>query len=355
MDYKLVEIDPKNLNEFNWEGFHNLRRILHDEVTPDDPIQSDEVAEHNLRIQLKSPEFDVFLFEIYSSSNDFIGFCYYGWFKESSASYENNKSLGTCDITLLSNFRRFGIGTSILKRFYTELKSNQKEIIMGGSIYPASVKFVESFGGIMGLAGSVNRLTISDLDSSLIDKWILDGEATSPDSKFHVFNEIPEEYIERVADIMTETLHQIPMDDLEVGQMIFTPETIRQREAEIKLMNKISLTGIFEESNGQLSGFSNLGYSLDLPEMVKQGLTSVREEYRGKGLGKRIKAIMIKELLKINKSVKFIDTDNANSNAPMLAINERMGFRKYKETYQFQIKLDELEKRITQKSGVVII
>ncbi|MDH5645893.1 MAG: GNAT family N-acetyltransferase, partial [Candidatus Heimdallarchaeota archaeon] len=135
----------------------------------------------------------------------------------------------------------------------------------------------------------------------------------------------------------------------------FTPETIRQREAEIKLMNKISLTGIFEESNGQLSGFSNLGYSLDLPEMVKQGLTSVREEYRGKGLGKRIKAIMIKELLKINKSVKFIDTDNANSNAPMLAINERMGFRKYKETYQFQIKLDELEKRITQKSGVVII
>ena len=61
------------------------------------------------------------------------------------------------------------------------------------------------------------------------------------------------------------------------------------------------------------------------PEHVHQDLTGVQEKYRGRGLGKRLKAEMIFQIRDNYPEAKFISTGNAMLNKEILSINQAMG------------------------------
>lgn len=46
--------------------------------------------------------------------------------------------------------------------------------------------------------------------------------------------------------------------------------------------------------------------------------------------------------------IKYISTGNADANAPMLSINNRMGFKLFEKTRLYKFKIGELEKRIAE-------
>ena len=69
-------------------------------------------------------------------------------------------------------------------------------------------------------------------------------------------------------------------------------------------------------------------YSKQEPDRVQQMLTGVKNEFRGRGLGKWLKAEMMFLIKEQFPNAKFISTGNADSNAPMLSINKRMGFKR---------------------------
>ena len=87
----------------------------------------------------------------------------------------------------------------------------------------------------------------------------------------------------------------------------------------------------------------------DRPERVEQGLTGILKEFRGKGLGKWLKAQMILYVKENYSEVTYITTGNAEHNAPMMSINNRLGFKMaYEEkSYKFIIKetLSKLQKK----------
>ena len=62
------------------------------------------------------------------------------------------------------------------------------------------------------------------------------------------------------------------------------------------------------------------------PDLGQQGDTGVLEEFRGHRFGKWLKAEMARYLVSDHPEITRLRTGNANSNAPMLAINEEMGF-----------------------------
>jgi RimJ/RimL family protein N-acetyltransferase len=76
--------------------------------------------------------------------------------------------------------------------------------------------------------------------------------------------------------------------------------------------------------------------------MVHQGFTGVRTDGRGRGLGKWLKAAMLLHVCEVYPNLEWVVTENAGSNAPMLAINTRMGFRLYKAGTEYQITRDRL-------------
>ena len=79
---------------------------------------------------------------------------------------------------------------------------------------------------------------------------------------------------------------------------------------------------------------------------ILQELTGVRPEFRGRGLGKWLKGKMILHIKETYPKAQRIITGNAESNAPMLSINERMGFKKYKGAEGYKFQTEELAKKL---------
>ena len=71
-------------------------------------------------------------------------------------------------------------------------------------------------------------------------------------------------------------------------------------------------------------------------------LTGVRQAYKGRGLGKMLKAEMLLYIRREYPDVKYISTGNADSNAPMLSINQRLGFKKYRPIKVYKLKLSHI-------------
>lgn len=85
----------------------------------------------------------------------------------------------------------------------------------------------------------------------------------------------------------------------------------------------VGFTGIFKDDEGRLS----------------QWLTAVRRPWRGKGLAQALKARQI--LWAIESGYRLIQTDNDSRNAPMLAINGKLGFERRPGMISLRKVLDE--------------
>ena len=70
-------------------------------------------------------------------------------------------------------------------------------------------------------------------------------------------------------------------------------------------------------------------------------LTAVSPQSPGRGAGavcaKGVKAAMMRLIHDRHPDIRFIATSNANVNAPILSINERLGFAEHRRTASYQI------------------
>ena len=86
-------------------------------------------------------------------------------------------------------------------------------------------------------------------------------------------------------------------------------------------------------------GVSNLERFDALPDIVNTGFTGVRREYRGRGIAFALKLRAIDYA--VRHGVREIRTGNSTLNAPMLGINERLGFVKQPMWFNFGKDLTE--------------
>jgi GNAT superfamily N-acetyltransferase len=94
---------------------------------------------------------------------------------------------------------------------------------------------------------------------------------------------------------------------------------------------------------GDLAGYTMVFWNPREPEILGQADTGVFPQYRGRGLGRWLKAATIEKVLRDRPQVKRIRTENANSNAPMLKINQELGFKLYKKLAVWQIAVEKAD------------
>lgn len=93
------------------------------------------------------------------------------------------------------------------------------------------------------------------------------------------------------------------------------------------------------ESDGAISGISEVavfGYNL---KHASQGLTGVRKEYRGRGLGKMLKASMMLHLIENYPQIETTGSLNSVKNIGINRINDELGFKVTRKVFRFNFEV----------------
>jgi GNAT superfamily N-acetyltransferase len=345
MEIELRPFDPFKATKEEWRQFHEYRYKRYPEVHPGDPITADDVVEKSLRFMREEEYIETHSVHEKGKPDEWIGLVRVSVMKETSPSYEENKHFSfVYNLVVLTPFRGKGIARQLLPVVLEFTKRYNRNVIIGETSEDDGKRFIKKLKAKEALSGLENRLDMTKLDWGMVDEWIKEGPVKSPDSKLEFFQDCPDDIIEQYCKIYSEIGNQAPREDLDVGDFIITPELRRTYEKYQKDVDVTWLTAITREPNGDISGLTEVLYRPSKDPLITQDLTGVSEKYRGSGKGKWLKSVMLREIQKRWPTVTTVVTGNATSNAPMLSINNRLGFKVHREQILAQMKTEDLEK-----------
>lgn len=324
--------------------FHELRRVRHAEERPDDPLMPDG----DLEVQMKKDnpfEFN-YCYEI-SRDGEMVSWFHADTVKPANPEYKTNKHLIWADAFVRPESRRQGIGKLWLP-VVAQLMDRHHCTVLGFHTEDDSGHgFFKWLGAQPKMTEIESRLKLSELDWGMLKRWTIEGAQRSPQTQLEIYDGGPPESIwPDYAPQFTAMWNTMPLENLDLGDYIITPDRLRDWSERRKLSGAILYTVLTREPEGTISGVTEITWKPYSPTMVYQEFTGVRADAQGRGLGKWIKAAMLLHLREIYPDLEWVVTENAQSNGPMLKINRTMGFKAYRTQVEYQMTRAELESRI---------
>lgn len=132
-------------------------------------------------------------------------------------------------------------------------------------------------------------------------------------------------------------MNDMPMGDLDYGSVAWDADRVRAMAKVVADRGDTLLTIAAVHDDGTMAGYTEILIPQGAPLRVQQYDTAVVPEHRGHGLGLWVKAAMLRRLRAEHPGVAEIETDNADDNVHMLAVNHALGFRTYRRTREFQL------------------
>jgi GNAT superfamily N-acetyltransferase len=252
------------------------------------------------------------------------------------------------DIQVLPEFRRRGMARSMLRLIVDRARREQRPLLMNecNDRVPAAAAFLTRLGASQGLEEPVNELQLRGLDHSLLERWLERESDLSVEFELGLWDQpYPDERLQDISDLLQEVANDQPRDSLQMEDTNFTPDLIRQWDAEQRAGGDqrwtLYLTGRLD---GALVAVSEVYWNPNRPHILWQGFTGVMPANRGRGLGRWLKARMLMKVLQERPQVQVIRAGNATSNAPMLKINRTLGFKQLVSWSIWQVELESVER-----------
>ena len=242
----------------------------------------------------------------------------------------DNPHLLQVEIFVSAGHRRQGIGRALLRVAVERALAERRSLLIGTSIdrVAAGAAFARGVGAQPGLASEVFELVLADLDDDLIERWLRAGRERAPDVELvWLGSPYPAAELEGLARVMA-AMNDIPLGDLQIGDRIVTPTTLRDGDAFVRARGDERWTvAARRRADGVLVGLTETVWNASNPAVLVQLATVVLRAERGRGLGRWLKAAMLARVRLERQQVRRVRTDNASMNAPMRAINDALGFR----------------------------
>lgn len=173
-----------------------------------------------------------------------------------------------------------------------------------------------------------SRLVTADLDHDLMRSWIERAQERASDYELcYYLSPVPDDVIDEMCR-MAEIMNTAPREDYEADDEVATPALWREYEqmAATKKTKLHNLVAVYVPT-GEFAGYTQINTQDLQPDLAWQFDTGVHPDHRNKGLGRWLKAALIERIVEEFPEITRVDTENADSNEPMLNINVAMGFK----------------------------
>ena len=260
----------------------------------------------------------------------------------------SNLDLAIVDLYVLPDARKGGVGTALVRAVLDELDAlgrvRIRTQIFEGT---AGEAYLGARGGAVALANRKSRMDLERLDRAMVRSWVERAEREAGDRySLRFFTRPPEDDLDNYVAVRS-IMNTAPRGDLDDEDWRHTPESLLAEAAELEeeLLERWSLV-VRHEETGEFVGFTELLFAHSAPEHAWQGGTAVRPDHRNHGLGRWLKGAMVERVFADRPSTRFVDTDNAFTNEPMLHINHAMGFEATQTLNDWQVPVAALRRRL---------
>jgi GNAT superfamily N-acetyltransferase len=193
----------------------------------------------------------------------------------------------------------------------------------------ASRYFAPKVGFEARLPGNRRHLAVP-VDAVRLDEWrgVVAGARDAASYRTFAFvTPWPEEFVEDHCELNRRMSTDEPAGDAEKEEEVWDAARLREYDDLLVDREAWQLCAVAQHiPSGHLVAFSELLLAHDTPGEAWQMATLVHPEHRGHRLGLAVKIANLDFLADQAPEVRLIVTGNAGTNAPMIAVNDMLGF-----------------------------
>jgi mycothiol synthase len=333
-----------------WNKFFNLSESVLKEIDPHEPIASREFRKSFIRARDKDPNYNNYRYLVFDNNkeneNNIIAYGRVETKSEKSKTFRENFNIGQTDLIVDKDHRRKSVGTKLIKHIANDLKTLETSLtdLSISTSSEISKNFLEKLGGVFSNQTIEYRLYLDSVNWDLMENWVKEGEKNSEGTQFEFVNSISEkdmdEYCRIYSAILNKGMKTYSHDNKE--KLLITPEKVKFSEETIEKNELKWVTLLAREKNNTIGGFTEILYHPKTEHRIVQMLTGVLPEYRGRGVGKALKAGMLLHIKKSFPKVKYVSSVATNLEKKIVDINNKMGFKKHKTVRVYSLKLSKL-------------
>ncbi|GAA0299385.1 N-acetyltransferase family protein [Streptomyces turgidiscabies] len=253
-------------------------------------------------------------------------------------SREGQEHLAEVEVSVHPAERRRGVGTRLLEAAVAAARSDgRRSVLAQAEEGSPGDRFLAARSFRRVLALTYARLALADVDLAEITRL---AELPYPGYRLTAWEgAVPPALARSYAD-SRRAMDDMPMEDTDYGTVVWDVDRVlAAAEAVAGRGDLLHTVAALDTADGSVVGFSELVVPGDGQGEGQHYGTAVLPEHRGRGLGRWMKADSIRRARERHPGLTGLLTDTATGNAPMLGINDELGYVPTHRAVEFQLGL----------------
>jgi len=260
----------------------------------------------------------------------------------------DNPHLAMLDVTVDAAHRRQGIATALTRLAAKAARdAGRRTILVEALDATPGAATCAALGGHPALGSTSSTLRVAEVDRELVARWVdRRTERAAGYSLVRWIGACPDDLLNSFAELR-EAMETAPKGDLDIT-IEWSGKAIRAAEAaHVRCHGRNLVLCARDDATGELVALTDVLVPQGRRTLAFQEDTVVRPDHRDRGLGRWVKAEMLRWLADEEPQLEQIVTWNATENAAMRGINTELGFVPGDTWTEWQFSVDELLSRVS--------